>query len=481
MPNAVDASGQRAARDIAMQVIVRVVNLALGVLVTALVARKLGSDGYGQWSTNLALLALVGFFASFGMETIAVREAAREPENEHEWLGAVMLLRFYMLGPVVLLSAIAVVLLHHSHEMLIAGLILVITMPFNGAGALQIVFQLRVNNRVPMLVLTLRSVLWAVAVILIYWRGGSMITLAIALTATNAVGSIAQAILGLRAAPRRPRPSRRRLALLLRHGLPIGISGVLVIFYGRIDQVIVFGLRGSRAAGLYGSVYGVLETAHFVPISILTTLAPIMAAAWPQNRSRLLRTARLSAEMMAIGSFGALAFAIVAATPLVRLFFGSQFVTAAPALPVLGAAFTFICFGYLNDNLLVTLGLQRRRLVVSLVALVFNVAGNLILVPIDGFMGAAWMTLATEVVVCGASVWLILRGLEVPVPGLGRVGRTLLAAALLGGGLEAIRMIGAPLTVLVVFACVCYPALLFGLRALTLNEVRMLLRREALT
>ena len=36
--------------------------------------------------------------------------------------------------------------------MLIAGLILVITMPFNGVGALRLVFQLRVNNLVPMLV-----------------------------------------------------------------------------------------------------------------------------------------------------------------------------------------------------------------------------------------------------------------------------------------------------------------------------------------
>jgi O-antigen/teichoic acid export membrane protein len=480
MSSAVYVSGQRAARDIAMQVVVRVVNLALGVLVTALVARTLGSEGYGQWATILAILALIGYFASFGMETVAVREAARDPDSEHEWLGAVMLLRFYMIGPVVVLSAVAVVLLHDSHEMLIAGLILVITMPFNGVGALQLVFQLRVNNLVPMLVLTLRSLLWAIAVAVIYWGGGSMITLAIALTATNAIGSVVQAVAALHAAPRRPRPSRRRIGPLVRHGLPIGISGVLVLCYGRIDQLIVFSLRGSKAAGLYGSVYNVLEAAHFVPISILITLAPIMAASWPRNRSRLLHTARLSAETMAIASFGALAFASVAATPLIRLFFGEEFVGAAPALPVLGAAFIFICFGYLNDNLLVILDLQRRRLVISLLALVFNVAGNLILVPISGFMGAAWMTLATEVFVCGASLWLILREFETPIPSPGRIGRTLLAAVLLAGGLEAIKLLGAPLSVLVVFACLCYPALLFSLRALGMDDLRILVARESL-
>ena len=84
--------------------------------------------------------------------------------------------------------------------MLIAGLILSIAMPFDGVGVLQLVFQLRVNNLVPMLVLTLRSVLWAVAVVIIYWHGGSMIALAIAMAATNAVGSVVQTVAALRAA-----------------------------------------------------------------------------------------------------------------------------------------------------------------------------------------------------------------------------------------------------------------------------------------
>jgi O-antigen/teichoic acid export membrane protein len=458
----------------------RVLNLALGVVVTALVVRMLGSAGYGQWSTIFIVLSLVGYIANFGMETVAVREAARDPERQHEWIGAVMMLRLIVLGPVIALSIIAILVLQESRQMLFAGLILILTMPFSGVGALQLVFQLRVNNLVPMLVLTLRSVLWGAAVAIIFWRGGSMIALAIALSATNAVGSIVQTVAALRVADRWPRPSRARLVPLARASLPVGISGLLIIAYGRIDQVIVFEVQGSRAAGLYSSVYNLLEQAQFVPISILTTLAPIMAASWPGNRARLLKTVRLCAEVMAVASFGALAFASVAAVPLIHLFYGREFVSAAPALPILGGAFILICFGYLNDNVLVILGLQWRRLWISLTVLLINVAGNLILVPIAGYMGAAWMTLATEVVVCGASFWLILRTLGTSLPRPGRLGRTLLAAILLAGGLDAIRVLGAPLALLIVAACVCYPVLLFGLRALSLNEVRILLRRNAL-
>jgi O-antigen/teichoic acid export membrane protein len=314
-------------------------------------------------------------------------------------------------------------------------------------------------------------------VVIIYAQDYGMVALAIAMSATNAVGSVAQALAALRMVDRWPRPSRGRIGPLLRATLPLGISGVLIIGYARIDQVIVFRVLGSGPAGLYGSVYNVVDQAHFVPVSILTTLSPVIAAAWPGDRARLLRTFRLAAEMMAITSFGALAFASVAATPLVRLFFGAAFVKAAPALPVLGGAFVFICFDYLNGSLLVALGKQRQLLDISVLALIVNVAGNLVLVPIVGFMGAAWMTLATEVVVFVAGISLIFRTLELSLPRPGRMPRTLLAAVLMAAALDALRMAHASLAVLVAVACVSYPALLFGLRALGVDDLRVLLRR----
>jgi O-antigen/teichoic acid export membrane protein len=475
------ATRQRAARDILLQVVIRIGNLALGVLVTALVVRSLGKVGYGQWSTIFIVLTLVGYLANFGMETVALREAARDPEHEHEWIGAVMLLRMIVLGPVIVLSVIAIVVLQESRQMLIAGLILILTMPFSGVGALQLVFQLRVKNLVPMLVLTLRSVLWGVAVVVIYFQHYDMIALAIALTVTNAIGSVVQAVAAVRASDVMPRPSRTRLAALVRSSVPIGISGVLIIAYARLDQVIVFTIAGSGPAGLYGSVYNVVDQSHFVPGAILTTLAPVMAAAWPADRARLLRTARLTGELMAITSFGALAFAVVAASQLVRLFFGPEFLPAAPALPVLGGAFVFICFDYLNGNLLVVLGKQWQFVQISVAALVVNVIGNLALVPSAGFMGAAWMTLVTEVVVFAASLWLVLRTLELPLPGAGRIWRTALAAGLLASMLFGLRQAGASLAVLVVAACAGYPTLLFGLRAVGMDDLRVIIRRETLS
>ncbi len=460
-----------------MQVVVRTLNLALGVLVTALIARRLGTVGYGQWSTIFAVLFLTGFFMSFGAEGIVVRQATRQPEQEREWLGAMIAMRLIALGPVMLLSLVVLLAIRQSHAMLLAGLIMVVCMPFDGVGALQLVFQVRVNNRIPMLVLSIRSVLWAIAVLFIYLNKGGMVVLAIALVLTNLAGSIVQTAAAVRVLGGWLRPSRARLAELMRASLPLGLTGMLIIGYGRIDQVIVLQVVGSRGAGLYGAVYGLLDRAQFVPMSVLTTLTPIIAASWPSDPARMLRTARLAAELLAITALGALAFASVAPTLLVHLFFGPQFTGAAPALPVLAGAFVFVCFGYLNGSLLVALGLQQQFLKVSLLGLVFNVAGNLVAVPLDGFMGAAWMTLATELLVCGACMRAILRKLERRWPQPRRMTRTALAAVLLFGALGALKLLGAGLVVLVPAACALYPALLLGLGALQPDDIRVVLRR----
>ena len=469
---------QHAARDIGVQVFIRLLNLGLGVVVTALVARTLGNAGYGQLSTVLAILGLTAYFTNFGTERVVIREAASDPEHEFEWLGAAMALRLILLVPVILLSLGAVVAIHESQQMLLAGAVLVLGMPFDGIGTMALIFQLRVRNAVPMLVLTLRSVLWAGAVVVINMRGGDMVALAVAMAATNGIGSIVQALAARRVAGRWPRPSRKRLRTLVRVGVPLGISGVLVIAYANIDQVLVFQLAGSKEAGLYGAVYRLLEQAHFVPISVLTTMTTIIAAAWPHDRERMLRAAQTTAELMAVASFGGLAFVCVAASPVMRLVFGAEFVAGAPALPVLFGAFVFICFGYLNGNLMTVLGLQRKLLWISLLALVVNLVGNLILIPLTGFMGAAWMTLVTEIVVWSASLRMILQALEMPRPPLGRMGRTALAAVLLGGALALLSVAGAALWLLIAASCLLYPGLLFGLRALHPGELRNLLRRE---
>lgn len=468
-----------ASRDVAIQIATRVLNLALGVLVTALVARALGDAGFGEWSTILVVVQLAAYFTSFGVESVVIREAAAKPGHEDEWLGALLILRALLSIPAVVVGLVVVLLIQESTAMLVAGLVLLAQTPFNVGASLRVVHQLRVRNWVPMVVLTLNSVLWGAAVVVIFLLDGGLVPLAVAMTVIGALTATVQAIAALRVVRPRLRDSGAAVGRLARIGLPVGFSGLLVMAYARIDQLLVFVIAGSAEAGLYGAEYRIVEQAHLVPVSLMTTLMPILAASWSGNRERTLRIAWLAAEYLAIASLGGLAVAIVVAEPLTVLLYGEDFAAAAPALPVLGGAFVFICFGYLTGNLLLIAGLQRRLVVVGSIGLVVNVAGNVVLVPLWGFMGAAWMTLFTEAVVVGTTAWMLWRVVDLGRPAAGRMLRIVAAAGILGLGLAGLHQVGVPLVGLLAAATLAYPALLFALRALDLEEVRGVLRERA--
>jgi len=254
---------------------------------------------------------------------------------------------------------------------------------------------------------------------------------------------------------------------------------MLVTLYVKLDQVLVLEFAGSRQAGLYGSVYRILEQVQFIPMSVMTTLFPLIATAYPRDGERVRKLLQSAGEYLTMASLPILAFTIVAATPIVKLLFGEQFLPAAPALPILMGAFVSISFGYLAGNMVVILELQRRFFVYAAIGLLVNASLNVALIPRYGFLAAAWVTLATEVVVMSLTMRSVLAQLAMR-PRLGRMGRTLAAATAMGALTWLARDAGAPLYALVAVAALSYPALLVVLQVLTPAEVRAVLRKDAL-
>jgi O-antigen/teichoic acid export membrane protein len=468
---------RRATLDIVAQVAGRVVNLALGVVVTALLVRSLGEVGFGQWSTILVTTQLVGYFANLGLEQVTVGRAAVEHEHEPELLGALVSLRLLASVPVSLASAGVILLLAESRSMAISGVVISATVLVNTPAVLRAAFQLRIRNDVAVAIQTANSVLWGAAVIAIAIAGGGIVAFSVAFLAVSALTSALQGVLALRTAKidvRGSRPFWRPLVML---ALPVTISTLLITAYARIDQILVFELAGERQAGLYGAVYRVLEQSHLIPQALMTTLFPIIAAAHGTDRARLQRMLQRSADYLAMSSLGALAFTIVAARAVVVFLFGDDFAEAAPALPILMGAFVVISFGYLTGNMVLVLRLQRRFVWYAVLALVFNVGLNAWLVPKHGFLAAAWITLATEILVVSLTARMVMQELDFR-PGVARILRSVVAAAILGAGLVGLKEIGAPLGVLATAALVAYPLLLFSLRALEPREVVELLRER---
>jgi O-antigen/teichoic acid export membrane protein len=471
-------SRARAGRDIAGQVALRATNLALGVVVTVVVVRTLGDAAFGQWSTLLAVTNVVGYFGVLGLHQVAVERSSSHPESQPAWIGALLTLRLALTVPTTLLAAAVCLWVADDRSMRAAAVVVCAAIPFSAASAVRVIFQLQVRNTLATAIELANGVAWAAAVVLVAALGGSLVAIATAFLVVTTATNLATVAIALRAAPVRVRGSRALWPELLRLGLPVGIGGLLTLGYGYIDQVIVFQLAGPRDAGLYGAVYKIYERAQFLPATLMTTLFPIFVAAREHHPERVPRLFRTAIDYLVLTTLPALAIALAGAEPIVRFLFGADFADAGPALPVLMATLVVVSIGYLTGYLIVAYRLQRQFVAIGAGALTLNVAANLALVGRYGFMAAAWITLATEILVMSLSLWMVCRRAGVAPRGE-HLGRIVLAALGTGALAYGLQRAGLPVLVWVAAAGAAYGALLLVLGAVRLGELRALLRREA--
>jgi O-antigen/teichoic acid export membrane protein len=459
---------------VSLQIVLRATNIVLGVGVTLLLVRSLGDEGFGQWATLLAVVGFAGYLGELGLDRVAVERAAADPPSAPSWLGALMLLRLALSVPAALAALAICLWLSDDATMRVAAVVLAALLPVAAIGAARVAFQLQVRNAVSVAVELANGVLWAVAVVVVAVLDGGIVAFAAAFVAVSAATSLAQLALAVRATTFRLRGSRARWGTLLRLGIPVGVGGLLTFGYGYLDQVIVFAIAGARDAGLYGAVYRIYERIQFLPAAVMTTLFPIFVAARAADPARVRRLFQLAFDALVLLSLPALTIALAGPEAIVRLLFGDEFAEAGPALPLLMATFVLVSVGYLAGYLIIAYELQRRFVTIALVALVLNVTANLLLVPVAGFMAAAWITLATELLVATWTTVLVCRTIGF-VPAWTRVGRVAVLALVAGAAGWALREAGVAVAVWAPAAALLYAALLVALRVVHRDELRALL------
>ena len=287
----------------------------------------------------------------------------------------------------------------------------------------------------------------------------------------------AYVVLALRASPVHFRHSRPLWPDLLRQGLPVGIGGLLTLGYGYVDQVIVFEIAGVRDAGLYGAVYRIYERIQFLPAAIMTTLFPLFVTARDHDPERVRRLFHTAVDYLLLTSLPALAITLAGPrgdhAPAVRGRLRRRRAGAAAA------------DGHLRRRLArLPHRVPDRRLqpaaqvrAIAIGALVFNVGTNLALVPSYGFMAAAWLTLATEVLVMSLSMWIVCSRMGIVPAGEG-LGRIVAAATVTGLAAWGLREAGLPTVAWVAAAAALYAVLVIALGSVRLEELRALVRRE---
>src|SRR5689334_22631279 len=465
---------RRVVGDVGIQLGGQIVNVALGIVTTVVLVRALEATRYGEWATILAVIDLVAMVGNLGLETVAIRLATQEPEREGAWVGAAASLRIAIALPMLAVFVAVLAMVASDDQMLVTGLVLSLGFIASALSTLRIVFRLHVRNHVTVFFTTLNSVLWASSVVAIAASDGGMVAFAVAFVVITFIVQGCLAIVALRTIHVRWKGSRELWPRLLGIGISVGIAATLTFAYGRIDQILVYELSPDSAeVGVYAAMYKILDNAGFIPMAVMVTLFPIMAGLFPADPRRR-RMMQIAIDYLSFVALGGLALTIAAAEPIIELLYGSDFTSGSTVLTILIAAFIPICIGNVAGNMVVAMDLQRRYIWLAALGLVVNVALNLVLIPEYGIEAAAWVTLATEVVVVTLSTIMVLRRIEMRLS-LRRLGLALAAATAAALAVWGLRQAGAGAIVLILAMAALYPALLLALRALDLEQLRRLL------
>jgi O-antigen/teichoic acid export membrane protein len=385
---------------------VRVFRLLVGLGISFLLGRYLGTQGFGQISISMAIVNTLICIGELGLGRYTVRELLVSPDGEAATLGTTigMRLRVGVILFGLLCAYLAIVAPAGWFLVLIYGM-QILTSPFT---ELLSWFEARsMAERVALSSLVGFAVSTACIIIGVWlamplWYFAA--TYVLECWCSLAVAAASFWRLGGRVRFGHYSPVRA-LELFGRSWFEL-ISQLALLLLFRVDAIMVGALRGESEAGIYSAAVRVSETVYFIPSAIgsaciarLISLKQNGAASYQQ---RVIEYFSLSLIIAIIG-----ASSLAVASPALPLLFGQSFTASSAVLVVHAWAFIPYCIGFARTQYLIVEDRLAVNLPCVLVALAVNVGLNWLWIPPYGAHGAAWATLVAYTIAWVASSFVL--------------------------------------------------------------------------
>jgi O-antigen/teichoic acid export membrane protein len=389
---------KRLAVNTGVQIFGKAITVLVSLITTGILTRKLGIEIYGQYIFITSILIFFDSLADFGTSIMGVREASRE-EGEKQikvWTNA-LVSRLIMAGLSLALGIIFIFFWDDFKEIRAEALLAWTMILFTSlAGSLGVVWQTRIRMEIKVLV----EVMFPTIFLLCLWFYGGNISLKwvfgtylLARIITLAWGWwLGRGTINFRLV------DKKLISKLLKISWPMGLYLLIFSAYDRaVDSLMIQRYFGAREVAWYGlayKIYGVLiQPAYF----LVNGIFPILSSKNNKNN----KIFNLSAGILLLSSIFIILGVWLMAPLMVSILAGSEFAASVGVLRILIVALLFAYMGHLVGFTLISKEGQKDMLGLGLVILIFNLMGNLMAIPRFGIMGAATVTVATEMLSLG--------------------------------------------------------------------------------
>lgn len=373
----------------------KILRMGVGLFVGVWIARYLGPEQFGLLSFATAFVGLFGAIAGMGLQGIVVRDIVHDPTSKEETLGSAAIMQ--LIGGVFAYGLIlATIFWLRPEDMLAKALVAILgsMMLFKASEVAVFWFESQVQSKYTVWVQNIAFLLFSAIKVALILNQAPLIAFAWAtMVEALLVALLMFVILGMRGPRlRQLRVTIGRTRTLFKDSWPLLLSGIAIVIYMKIDQIMLGEMVGDEAVGIYSAAVRISEVWYFIPMMIVASVFPAILEA--KKRSEALYYQRLQHlyDLMVWLSVGVALPMTFLSTPAVTLLYGEAYAESGLVLAIHIWAAVFVFLGVASGKWFLAENRQILCFQRAAIGAVVNVVLNLILIPGFGVIGAALAT-----------------------------------------------------------------------------------------
>ncbi len=371
------------------------IRLGVGLLVGVWVARYLGPEQFGLMSYALAFVALFTAVANLGLNGIVVRDLVQDPTNADTTMGTSFVLSVLGGFSAFCLSLLAISYARPDDELAkFIVVLLSLLMVFKATDVVRYWFESQVQSKYVVWMENGIFLVFAAIKIVLIVAESPLLAFIWALFAEGLLVAtglmIVYALQGGEIRAWRARISRAKN--LIKDSWPLILSGLAIMIYMRIDQIMLGQMLGDESVGIYSAAVKISEVWYFIPMTIVASVFPSIIEAKKQNETLYYDRLQKLYDIMVLVALVLAILITFLSDWVVTLLFGKAYLEAGTVLSIHIWAGIFVFLGVASEKWFLIEGLQRFTFYRTLFGSVVNVGLNMLMIPKSGVTGAAYAT-----------------------------------------------------------------------------------------
>lgn len=383
------------------QILGKVVTSLSTFLILSVVARTYGKEDLGAFTLSLTYLGVFMMIVDFGFNGHLLRDEQFKKDNETTFkkllgiriaMAVVLIACSLVLLPLFSFSGINFITLTIAGSLSIMGSALFVSS--------NLIFQK--NLRYDLSVLATVAGTFSYMLFVLYSSNAKFPLLSLSLSSMFGwmlIGLVALLLLKKLLKDITPVFDWQFSLNLIKKSWLIAATLFLNVIYFRVDSFFITFFKGLEDAGIYNLAYQFFQAALVLPIFIMNSYYPILLKSYSGIKSAI-------TILFAISLFGILLTFLLSPFLIITLA-GQGYEGSILSLRILSLGFPAFFISAIFMWMLVAEGKYKLLFALYTSGLIFNLIFNLIFIPQYSYIGAAYVTIASEYVILGLQLFFL--------------------------------------------------------------------------